>query len=117
MTYVITSYSIHYTKLYEFTNGSTGGAADWLASGETISTKTVTADSGITVDSAWVHESAMVKPEANVHTFGSKGNLNIKTVLPAPQAIISDIEATLEGTAFTLDGVRYEANILSYNFV
>lgn len=61
---------------------------------------------------AWVHESAMVKPEANVHTFGSKGNLNIKTVLPAPQAIISDIEATLEGTAFTLDGVRYEANIL-----
>ncbi|HSR74604.1 MAG TPA: UDP-N-acetylmuramoyl-tripeptide--D-alanyl-D-alanine ligase, partial [Sulfurovum sp.] len=61
---------------------------------------------------AWVHESAMVKPEANVHTFGSKESLNIKTVLPAPQAIISDIEATLEGTAFTLDGVRYKANIL-----
>ena len=32
------------------TNGS--GDSDWLASGETISTKTVTADSGITIDSS-----------------------------------------------------------------
>ena len=65
---------------------------------------------------AWVHESAMVKPEANVHTFGSKENLNIKTVLPAPEAVISDVKATLDGTSFTLDGERYEANILgSFN--
>lgn len=61
---------------------------------------------------AWVHESAMVRPEGVVHTFGSMDNLNIKTVLPVPQAVISDVEATLEGTAFTLDGVRYEASIL-----
>lgn len=62
--------------------------------------------------SAWVHESAMVKPEAHVHTFGSKENLNIKTVLPAPQAVIGEVKATLEGTRFTLDGVEYQAAIL-----
>ncbi|HEO99725.1 MAG TPA: UDP-N-acetylmuramoyl-tripeptide--D-alanyl-D-alanine ligase [Epsilonproteobacteria bacterium] len=62
--------------------------------------------------SAWVHESAMVKPEAHVHTFGSKENLNIKTVLPAPQAVIGEVKATLEGTSFTLDGVEYKAAIL-----
>lgn len=32
------------------TNGS--GASDWLASGETIASHTITADSGITVDSS-----------------------------------------------------------------
>lgn len=62
--------------------------------------------------SAWIHESAMVKPEANVHTFGSKENLDIKTALPAPEAVIEEVKATLEGTSFTLDGVHYEANIL-----
>ncbi|MDD3591302.1 MAG: UDP-N-acetylmuramoyl-tripeptide--D-alanyl-D-alanine ligase [Sulfurovum sp.] len=62
--------------------------------------------------SAWVHESAMVRPEAHVHTFGSKENLNIKTVLPAPQAVIGEVKATLEGTSFTLDGVEYKAAIL-----
>ena len=34
------------------TNGTTGGTSDWLASGETISTKTITAETGITVDSS-----------------------------------------------------------------
>ena len=62
--------------------------------------------------SAWVHESAMVKPEAHVHTFGSKENLNIKSALPAPQAVIGEVKATLEGTSFTLDGVEYKAAIL-----
>jgi len=62
--------------------------------------------------SAWVHESALVKPEAHVHTFGSKENLNIKTVLPAPQAVIGEVKATLEGTSFILDGVEYKAAIL-----
>ena len=61
---------------------------------------------------AWVHESAMVKPETNVHTFGSKENLDIRTNMPAPQLIIEDIEATLDATSFTLDGVRYSASIL-----
>ena len=34
------------------TNGSPGGDSDWLASGETISTRTITATTGITVDSS-----------------------------------------------------------------
>ena len=33
------------------TNESAGGKSDWLASGETISSATITADTGITVDS------------------------------------------------------------------
>lgn len=46
---------------------------------------------------AWIHESAMVKPEENIHSFGPE---------------ITDIEATLEGTSFTLEGIRYTASIL-----
>jgi UDP-N-acetylmuramoyl-tripeptide--D-alanyl-D-alanine ligase len=61
---------------------------------------------------AWVHESAKVKPESNVHTFGSKENLDIRTKEAAPQYVIEKIEATLESTSFTLDGVRYSASIL-----
>jgi len=34
------------------TNSTSGGTSDWLASGETISTKTITAATGITVDSS-----------------------------------------------------------------
>lgn len=37
------------------TNGS--GISDWLANGETISTKTITASSGITVDSSALTDS------------------------------------------------------------
>ena len=61
---------------------------------------------------AWIHESAMVKPEANVHTFGEKSNLDIRANVPAPKYIIEDVEATLESTSFTLNGVRYSASIL-----
>ena len=61
---------------------------------------------------AWIHESAMVKPEANVHTFGEKSNLDIRSNVPAPKYIIEDVEATLESTSFTLNGVRYSASIL-----
>ncbi len=61
---------------------------------------------------AWVHESAMVKPEANIHTFGTKENLDIRDNAPAPEYIIEDVEATLDHTAFTLNGVRYTASIL-----
>lgn len=61
---------------------------------------------------AWVHESARVKPESNVHTFGSKENLDIRTKEMAPQYVIEDVKATLESTSFTLDGVRYSASIL-----
>ncbi len=61
---------------------------------------------------AWVHESAMVKPEANIEIFGSGSNLDVRANIPAPQHLIKDVEATLDGTSFTLDGVRYRANIL-----
>lgn len=61
---------------------------------------------------AWIHESARVKPESNVHTFGGKENLDIRTKEAAPEYIIENVEATLESTRFTLDGVRYSANIL-----
>jgi UDP-N-acetylmuramoyl-tripeptide--D-alanyl-D-alanine ligase len=61
---------------------------------------------------AWIHESAMVKAEANVHTFGEKANLDMRTNVAAPEFIIEDVEATLESTSFTLGGVRYSASIL-----
>jgi UDP-N-acetylmuramoyl-tripeptide--D-alanyl-D-alanine ligase len=61
---------------------------------------------------AWIHESARVKPESNVHTFGGKENLDIRTIEAAPQYVIENVEATLESTSFTLDGVRYSASIL-----
>jgi len=61
---------------------------------------------------AWIDESAMVKPESNVHTFGTKENLDIRAKVTAPKYIIEDVEATLENTSFTLDGVRYSASIL-----
>ena len=61
---------------------------------------------------AWIHESARVKPEKNVHTFGSKENLDIRTKEAAPEYVIENIEATLERTSFTLDGVQYSASIL-----
>lgn len=40
------------------TNGRAGATSDWLASGETISSKTVTAESGITVDSSSITDSS-----------------------------------------------------------
>ncbi len=61
---------------------------------------------------AWIHESAMVKPESYVHTFGEKTALDIRANIPAPKYIIEEVEATLDATSFTLDGVRYSANIL-----
>jgi len=61
---------------------------------------------------AWVHASAMVKPESNVHTFGEKEQLDLKNPLPAPEYLIEDVKATLDDTSFTLNGVRYSASIL-----
>ncbi len=61
---------------------------------------------------AWVHASAMVKPEVNVHTFGEKEELDLKNPLPAPEFLIEDVKATLDDTSFTLNGVRYSASIL-----
>ena len=61
---------------------------------------------------AWIHESAMVKREKNVHTFGSMENLDIRSIQQAPEYIITDIEATLKSTKFVLDAIPYEASIL-----
>jgi UDP-N-acetylmuramoyl-tripeptide--D-alanyl-D-alanine ligase len=61
---------------------------------------------------AWVHESAMVKPESHIHTFGTKENLDVRSGLPAPEFVVEDVKATLESTSFTLNGVRYSASIL-----
>jgi UDP-N-acetylmuramoyl-tripeptide--D-alanyl-D-alanine ligase len=61
---------------------------------------------------AWIHESAMVKREKNVHTFGSMENLDIRSIQQAPEYIITDIEATLKSTKFVLDDIPYEASIL-----
>ena len=50
---------------------------------------------------AWVHDSAMVKPEKNVHSFGDE---------------ISNIQATLDGLDFEMDNEKYHVNILgSFN--
>ncbi len=46
---------------------------------------------------AWVHESTTIPPRDTVHRFGDD---------------LSDVNATLEGTEFTLDGVRYRAALL-----
>ncbi len=61
---------------------------------------------------AWVHASAMVRAEDNVHTFGEKDALDIKSPLPAPEYLIEDVKATLDDTSFTLNDVRYSASIL-----
>jgi UDP-N-acetylmuramoyl-tripeptide--D-alanyl-D-alanine ligase len=46
---------------------------------------------------AWVHTSARVNSTETVHVYGDD---------------IADVEATLDSTAFVLDGVRFEASIL-----
>jgi len=62
---------------------------------------------------AWIHESAMVKPEAdNIHIYGTGEIARQNPELPAPEFIIEDVEATLDGTSFTLNGTRYTASIL-----
>ena len=61
---------------------------------------------------AWIHESAMVKPKSNIHTFGENANLDIRANIPAPKYVIENVEATLDATSFTLEGVRYFASIL-----
>jgi len=61
---------------------------------------------------AWIDASAMVKPEAHIHTYGTKEHLDIRSALPAPEYLIEEVEATLEGTSFTLNGVRYSTKIL-----
>ena len=60
------------------------------------------------IEEAFIHESAMVKPESHVHIYGT-GEVE---GMERPKFLIENIEATLEGTSFTLNGVRYTASIL-----
>ena len=46
---------------------------------------------------AWVHESARIEPTNRIHSFGPE---------------IDNVEATLDGTCFSLEGERYCAKIL-----
>lgn len=46
---------------------------------------------------AWVDQSAKIKTTENIHMFGQD---------------IKDVQATLESTSFTIDDIRYRANIL-----
>ena len=64
------------------------------------------------LEKAWIHESAMVRPEENIKVFGTGEMMDTKSALPAPDYLIKDVEATLDATGFTLDGVRYSASIL-----
>ncbi len=61
---------------------------------------------------AWIHESAMVKPESNIHIFGENANLDMRKNVPVAKYVIENVEATLDATSFTLEGVRYSASIL-----
>ncbi len=61
---------------------------------------------------AWIDASAMVKPEAMIHTYGERPLLDLKAKLPTPTYCVEEIEATLEGTDFSLEGERYHATIL-----
>jgi len=61
---------------------------------------------------AFVHQSAMVKPNEQVEVFGSKEEHDMSSPLPLPKHLIEDVSSTLDGVSFTLDGVRYSANIL-----
>ena len=61
---------------------------------------------------AWIHASARVKQEENIHTFGEKEQLDIKNPPPVPEYLIEDVKATLDNTSFTLNGIHYSASIL-----
>ncbi|MDQ7083956.1 MAG: UDP-N-acetylmuramoyl-tripeptide--D-alanyl-D-alanine ligase [Sulfurovum sp.] len=64
------------------------------------------------LDTAWIHQSANVKTEANVHTFGDLEGLDMRSNTPAPTFVIEDVKATLDSTSFRLKGVSYSAKIL-----
>ena len=52
---------------------------------------------------AWVHSSANINPSDIVHQFGDD---------------IKDIEASLDGTSFTIDNIKYSTNLLgSFNAI
>ena len=59
---------------------------------------------------AFVHESALVRPNEKVEVYG-KGEVK-ETQLPPPKHLVTNIEATLEHTCFELDGQHYCAKVL-----
>ncbi len=61
------------------------------------------------LEKAFVHESAKVKPDEKVETYG-KGESDEEQL--APMHRIDDVTADLEKTCFALDGTRFCASIL-----
>lgn len=61
---------------------------------------------------AWIDNSAMVKEEENIHTFGRVDTLDIKNPLPTPKYLIKDIKSSLNGIEFNLEDKNYKASIL-----
>jgi len=52
---------------------------------------------------AWIHSSAKINPSDKIHQFGDE---------------VSDISATLDGTSFKIDNIRYSTNLLgSFNAI
>lgn len=63
------------------TNGQDGADSDWLASGETISSHTITADTGITVDSDSITDTnTSVTVWLSGGTIGQKYRINCNIV-------------------------------------
>lgn len=68
--------------LFDFAASTNGnGASDWLDSGETISSRTVTADTGITVDSSVItNSSTSVRVWLSSGTAGTSYDVACKIV-------------------------------------
>ena len=61
---------------------------------------------------AWIDQSAMVKPESYIHIYGAKPELDLVNTPTVPEYVVDEVESTLDGTSFRVDGARYSANIL-----
>lgn len=73
------------------TNARTGAASDWLASGETITGKTVTADSGITVDSSSITDTGTsVTVWISGGTAGSEYDIGVRVTTSATPARVDE---------------------------
>ncbi len=61
---------------------------------------------------AWIDQSAMVKPESYIHIYGAKPELDLANTPTVPEYVVDEVESTLDGTSFRVDGARYSATVL-----
>lgn len=82
---------------FDWANTTNGGTvSDWLASGETISTRTITADSGITVDSSSITDtSTSVTVWLSGGTTGQVYNVACKIVTSASRTDERTLKVTV----------------------